>query len=330
MTILHMDTETVRGMGRQLGQSADSLRQQTQQLTNSLQTLATGWDSTSADVFDTEMRALLQRLNQTGEQAQTLAQRLEKEVVEWEQAAAQLGGGLGTASGHPGTPIPGPAPTPAPGGGGGGQPGVNPKPSPVSPKPPLNIPDYDGKTPAPGTYGPRPWNPVNPPLTGGPDNRDGRLYEEVIDQFAVGNNPRYHQGQQGKGETYCNIFVWDVTKAMGAEIPHWVDGNGNPVPVGKGKELDANGVVRWLQNHGQNNGWRAVSAEEAQGMANSGKPVVASWLNPKGIGHVGMIRPGDYDPVRGPEMAQAGGKNFNEGHVTDGFGKRPVVYYVHD
>lgn len=184
---------------------------------------------------------------------------------------------------------------------------------------------YDGQLPANGLTA-KPWVPLDAPLQSNSDDRDTALYRDVINQFAVGSNPRY---AQNKGNTYCNIFAWDVTKAMGAEIPHWVDGNGNPVGMGKGYELDANGAINWIGTHGQQEGWRAVTAEEAQAFANTGQPVVATWKNPGGIGHIGVVAPGEYSSQKGPHLAQAGAHNFNEGYVTDGFGDRPVVYYVH-
>lgn len=336
MPVLHMNTEAVRAMGRQLGISADSLCQQAQQLTGRIQTLATSWDSTSADLFDTAMQGFLRQLTQTGEQATSLSQRLEQEVVQWEQAAAQLGGGTGVLPEQPITPMPVPPSgedkpdiSPKPSSPGGGSPPATPPPS---PKPPVDIPDYDGKTPAEGTVVLNQAHLVNPPLTSTSSNRDSRLYGEVLDQFAVAHNPRY---MRTPDKTYCNIFVWDATRAMGAEIPHWVDNNGNSVPVAspEGRELNANSTVQWLENHGQSNGWRAVTAEEAQAMANQGKPTVATWKNPNPAeaGHVAMVRPGEYDSGLGPNIAQAGGNNFNEGHVIkDGFKNRPVVYYVHD
>lgn len=185
---------------------------------------------------------------------------------------------------------------------------------------------YDGTRPAPGTTNTQAWIPVDAPLKGSPSNRNAATYADVIDQFAVGSNPRY---QPRDGNTYCNIFAWDVTKAMGAEIPHWVDAAGNPTDVGQGRELDANGVNQWLNNQGPSHGWREVSAEEAQEMANQGHPVVASWNNPGGIGHIGVVRPGEINE-RGPALAQAGARNFNDGHVKDSFGNVPVQYFVND
>jgi LysM repeat protein/peptidoglycan hydrolase-like protein with peptidoglycan-binding domain len=185
---------------------------------------------------------------------------------------------------------------------------------------------FDGTRPAPGTTNTQAWIPVDAPLQGSPSNRNADTYSDVIDQFGVASNPRY---QPRDGNTYCNIFAWDVTKAMGAEIPHWVDANGNPTGVGQGRELDANGVNQWLNNQGPQHGWREVSAEEAQRLANEGHPTVASWNNPGGIGHIGVIRPGEINE-RGPAMAQAGSSNFNDGHVKDSFGNAPVQYFVND
>ena len=98
-------------------------------------------------------------------------------------------------------------------------------------------------------------------------SRSRGRYDDVINQFAVGVNLRYARRD---GNTYCNIFAWDVTRAMGAEIPHWVQRDGTPAqPFERGAhELNANGAARWLRNHGGEHGWRRVSAEEAQRHAN--------------------------------------------------------------
>jgi len=189
----------------------------------------------------------------------------------------------------------------------------------------LQAQSFGGRA-APGTTDTRAWIPVDAPVKGDPSARSADAYNSVIDQFSVGNNPRYTPRD---GNTYCNIFAWDVTKAMGAEIPHWVDGAGNPTGVGQGRELDANGGHRWLEQHGPAHGWREVSAQEAQAMANQGHPTVASWNNPGGIGHIAVVRPGE-DNGRGPAIAQAGARNFNDGHVKDSFGNAPVKYFVND
>ena len=165
--------------------------------------------------------------------------------------------------------------------------------------------------------------PVDAPIQGDPNARSADVYSQVINQFDVENNPRYAQRD---GNTYCNIFAWDVTRAMGTEIPHWVDNAGNPMPYGQGHELDANGVNQWLNSQGGNYGWQEVSPDQAQAMANQGFPVVASWDNVGDIGHIAVVRPGAING-NGPETAQAGGENWNDGHVYDSFPRGAQVQY---
>lgn len=193
-------------------------------------------------------------------------------------------------------PTPAPAPAPSPSNGG-------------------YVRQFDGTRPASGTTNTRAWEPVNAPLRSNSSNRSATRYADVINQFAVGRNPRY---APRNGNTYCNIFVWDVTRAMGAELPHWVNG----------RELDANSVNRWLHQSGGANGWRRVDARTAQAYANAGRPSVASWRNPAGIGHIAMVRPGQITSA-GPAAAQAGARNFNNGHIANGFGSRQPEYWVH-
>jgi LysM repeat protein len=187
---------------------------------------------------------------------------------------------------------------------------------------------YDGTRPAPGTTNTRAWVPLDAPLQNQPGDRSAARYDQVLNQFGVGSNPRY---RPRGGNTYCNIFAWDATRAMGAEIPHWVDQQGRPARMGAAGawEMDANAVNRWLNNQGGSSGWRRVSAAQAQAHANGGAPAVASWRNPGGIGHIGMIRPGEVTS-RGPALAQAGSRNFNDRHVADGFGRRQPEYWIHD
>ena len=193
---------------------------------------------------------------------------------------------------------------------------------------PQTTPGHDGSTPAAGTTL-APWETITDPAAiGDPANRNPTAYDNVINQFAVESNPRYTQNQQGIGDTYCNIFASDVTRAMGAEIPHRVDAANNPVTTG-GTELDANMTNDWLNTDGARHGWREVSAEEAQRLANEGHPAVASWNNPGGIGHIAVVRPGEITDA-GPAISQAGGENLNHAHVRDTFGDVQVQYFVND
>jgi hypothetical protein len=171
--------------------------------------------------------------------------------------------------------------------------------------------------------------------------RSAANYDAVINQFDLSDqNSRYWPD---KGKTYCNIFLWDVTMAMGVEIPHWLkNGTNDPYAYNRSitykenasiaHEVRANEIADWLKEVGIKYGWRAVSAQEAQMAANLGKPTVGVWHNPKGIGHVVIVRPnlsGDGEI----HIAQAGASNYSRGklseHKSSSF-KKGVVFYVHE
>lgn len=176
---------------------------------------------------------------------------------------------------------------------------------------PFNELVYDGQHPAPGTTVAQQWRPTSPQLRGDRTHRHRMLYDNVINQFAVEVNPRYKQVVRGGArKTWCNIFSWDVTRAMDAEIPHWVNAVGEPVEPGTGNELTANALLAWLGTHGGRYEWRRVGRQdEAQRMANLGHPTVALKAT-GGIGHIAVIRPGPLTTT-GPTIAQAGALNAN-------------------
>lgn len=207
-------------------------------------------------------------------------------------------------------------------------------------EPDFPAPHFDGINPATGTTE-RPSRNVDAPLHNTEGDRSSEAYNETIEQFAVEHNKRYSSNQQGKQETYCNIFASDVTRAMGAEIPHRIDQHGNPVDTG-GNELTANDTVDWIHQHGAEHGWHKVTAEEAQRDADEGDPAVALWKKPGGIGHEMVVRPEDaeHQAKRGkdghivdPVIAQAGAQNKDHAHVGDIFTKESmgqVEYWVHE
>lgn len=187
--------------------------------------------------------------------------------------------------------------------------------------------------------------PLNAPLTNDEGNRSAFNYAKVIDQFRVEQSERYAPGEK----TYCNIFAWDVTRALGAEIPHYVikddpagasavDELGQFKAGAAGREeLDVNRTVGWLKEHGPSHGWQRVDARMAQEMANGGHPAVAVWPNPGSgkHGHIAVIRPGSL-PLQtgGVAIAQAGRLVLNADHLDAGFNdpelRKPVQYWRHD
>lgn len=203
---------------------------------------------------------------------------------------------------------------------------------PVLVQAPGHASTYDGIHPAPGTVSIDRSHYISPPLTNAPGQRDPAIYSQLINQFAVGGNPRYIGVP---GTTYCNIFVWDVSRAMGAEVAHWVDQAGDTaIPGAHGaNEIVINAGVNWMLNFGiVTHGWRKATPQEAQDAANLGLIAVVMWKNPSAghHGHTAVVRPGSIN-ANGPFIAQAGLHNFNMGHVVDSFATRsPLQYFCHD
>jgi len=182
------------------------------------------------------------------------------------------------------------------------------------------------------------WQPASSRYTSTVGRRSADSLSQVLSQFNVESAERYRPNRNGK--TYCNIFVWDATRALGCEIPHYVDkASGNPrayPDVAGAYELDANGTCDWLAQRGTDFGWREVSAAAAQYYANTGYPTVSAWRNESGrAGHVAMVCPsqdGAYNPKRGVTVAQAGGNNFAYAHIDDTMSADKIAqthYYVH-
>lgn len=116
----------------------------------------------------------------------------------------------------------------------------------------------------------------------------------------------------GKAETFCNKFVADVTALLDCPVP----------------QLLANDQIHWLEGLGASGGWRQVFPTSAFALANKGAPVVATYLNPGGHGHIAIVVPTPENEV-GIYVAQAGSTNFACGPVGDGFGRLPVRYFAH-
>lgn len=179
---------------------------------------------------------------------------------------------------------------------------------------------------------PNAWEEVTPDIYNEPGQRSASAYTGAVRQFDVVNNPRYVRGHAHlpgvSKETYCNVFLWDVTVAMRCEVAHWVDpATGVEMPRGKGVELTANGVCDWFATHALKFGWMTCSCAKAMERATQGFPTCVVWKNPGGIGHVAVVLPGtDHCHI-----AQAGGTNFFDQPLVKGFGGIPnLLFYTHD
>jgi hypothetical protein len=175
--------------------------------------------------------------------------------------------------------------------------------------------------------------PAYPDFTNGSDNRNPDSYRKALEQFHLETNPRYTPRDvsgTGRIDTFCNIFLWDGSRALGCEIPHFrlfykVEAG---QVVLTGNEFNANAVASWFAGKADEEiGWREVPEILARERARGGYPTVAIWNNLGGIGHVAFVLPSS-DVTR---IAQAGGTNFFDGPITRGFGtvSRPK-FYTHD
>jgi hypothetical protein len=161
---------------------------------------------------------------------------------------------------------------------------------------------------------------IVPPLINTASNRNERELEAVIEQFHVNTAERYRKRDidgNGRLDTFCNIFVSDVTAALCAPIPHRLNAEWQNVAAN----------ARWLRSG--RNGWMEASAEFAQDRADLGHPSVAVYDPISGNGHIAILRPSRGRP--GVWIAQAGGINFLSGRLEQGFGKYTphVRFYTH-
>ncbi|MEH2053379.1 peptidoglycan-binding domain-containing protein [Nostoc sp.] len=153
------------------------------------------------------------------------------------------------------------------------------------------------------------------PIIANSNNRSAEQIRKVIDYFNVADNSNKRYARQ-PGETYCNIFARDVMLCLRAPLSHWVGTS----------EQGANEMHDWLSKPA--NDWGKVTADEASQAASQGIPALVCWKNSSGIGHIAVVRPEKGEPNK-PRIAQAGGKNFKNGLVTDGFGTRSVSYFIY-
>ena len=152
----------------------------------------------------------------------------------------------------------------------------------------------------------------------------------------------WETGEPDKGDeyagpgrsTHCSAFAAAVAKRLGVYMLR---------PPEHGQVLLANAQAEWFRSlAGKEEGWRNVqNAHDAQSLANRGNLVVVVFGSPDGHrpGHIAIVRPA-HRPERlleenGPEITQAGQKNYTKTSTKVGFQAHPgawpggVVYYAH-
>jgi hypothetical protein len=179
----------------------------------------------------------------------------------------------------------------------------------------VDAPVFDGTVAAPGVEGRDLARAIKAPVQSREGNRSAETYLNVIHQFAVGVNPRYDpDGDKPRG----HIFIWDVTRAMGAEIPHFLGI----------KELNLAQTVDWIRHDALMKGWQRADISLALQVAAAGAPVLAV---PKEIKTkwIGVVRPNERAKDGKPLLSAAGKERGNGLTVQQAFGVFAVEYFVH-
>lgn len=176
---------------------------------------------------------------------------------------------------------------------------------------------HDGMLPAKEVISTDTWKAVNAPMQSKPGRRTAVLLQNVIDQFACGYNQRYQMDAAGKSKAH--IFVWDVTRAMNCEVPHFAGG----------RETTLGQMVDWLRFESHTRGWRKANATQAAEAAEHGFPALAVPQDGK-LRMLAVVRPGGLQPDGHPRVATAIEDVGNEMAAGDALQTKLITYYVHE
>jgi hypothetical protein len=177
-------------------------------------------------------------------------------------------------------------------------------------------PLFDGTTPARELTGRDLFKTVQAPVQSREGRRSKQIYRQVINQFAVGNNPRYPP--DGPDKPRAHIFIWDVSRAMNCEVPHFI----------AAKELTLGQTVDWLRHEGPTRGWMRASPEDAVNAAMQGMLVIAM---PKEIRlkQLAIVVPEPPDKDGRPRLAGAAVKIGNNLSIYEALGVYAADFFAH-
>lgn len=174
---------------------------------------------------------------------------------------------------------------------------------------------FDGKTVPEALKGRDVWKAVQAPVISREGKRSMALYEQVVKQFGITVNPRYDEDAPGKPRGH--IFVWDVSRAMGCEIPHFVGA----------KELTLAQTCDWVRHEGPMRGWRRVT--DLIDAVGAGKMVVALPKSPT-VKHIAIVAPQPPPPDGKPRLTGACLQRSENATIRDMFGVMAIEYFCHD
>lgn len=92
MATIHMDTDTVRNVERQIGTEADNINSAIQNVASQVQsTVGSSWQGQSATEFQQQFDDLRNQLAQQIDRLREMKTALASEISQWEEMQARLG-----------------------------------------------------------------------------------------------------------------------------------------------------------------------------------------------------------------------------------------------
>ena len=167
---------------------------------------------------------------------------------------------------------------------------------------------------------------------------------DVTQRWLSGWHADWRTGEADRAEpggpeakTHCSAFVAAMAECVGVYVLR---------PPEHPQNLLANAQMRWLRDHGAEQGWQTLpSYVDAQTAANRGELVLEAFANPNPHkpGHIAIVRPSEMTRDEldrdGPQETQAGGPNALSVSTASGFrhhrgawtpdGGGELQYYVH-
>ncbi len=182
--------------------------------------------------------------------------------------------------------------------------------------PAMPMVKFDGNTAPSMLTGRDVWKAVQAPVQSREGHRSGDVLDQLIKQFAVGTNPRYEP--DGPERPRGHIFLWDVSRAMGCEVPHFVGA----------KELTLGQTCDWLRHEGPMRGWQRLGEDDAFAAADAGQLVVAMPRDIK-VKQLAIVYPQDPPDDGRPLLAAAAKRRGSGLKVVEAFGLPQADYFTH-
>lgn len=171
----------------------------------------------------------------------------------------------------------------------------------------------------------------------GPITQDGERLARVLDssdvmqRWLAGWHVDWRTGEKDRttpggpeAKTHCSAFVAAIAERLGAYVLR---------PPEHRQELLANAQMRWLREHGSEQGWRVLASDmTAQAAANRGELVLEAFENPNPHkpGHIAIVRPSlktrEELERDGPQETQAGEQNATSITTAAGFRRHPGAW----